>query len=325
MHSFSPALTVCCLSLFAGAPLNAETVGPFTIAEERGAIVAAWTGDAGTVVEGAPTAEDIAALATHPEIEAIVIKGNTLLDGKGFGALSQLPKLRRFSFGSCGPSRFSTLFGETPDFSGLTSLDQVTTIGLDHLMISIDGAAEILSGMSGLETFGVGVMADDRILQAAAGAPQLTSLSFGHWKTVPPAQLTMEGFRQYAKMPQLTNLQTGALIPADGSPSEMFEVIGSLPNLTALKLPIGGYLDSTQKPSPEKPTITKEDLLKLKNAPNLRFVGLYAATFAPGALSAFESFPDTLNVIELFGCVLPTDEFEALQTARPTIRFNVRD
>jgi hypothetical protein len=72
--------------------------GPFTIAPVKGNLTATWKGDAGAVVAGAPTDEDIAALASNAALHAIEISGCTALTGKGFAALKNLPELRSICF-----------------------------------------------------------------------------------------------------------------------------------------------------------------------------------------------------------------------------------
>jgi hypothetical protein len=59
---------------------------------------ATWKGDDGAVVAGAPTDEDIAALASNAALHAIEISGCTALTGKGFAALKNLPELRSICF-----------------------------------------------------------------------------------------------------------------------------------------------------------------------------------------------------------------------------------
>ena len=80
------------LILFLSAALPAVGAeSKFTIEPVGGKVTASWKGTADTSgIDLAPTDDEIAALASHSEIEAIRISGTTRFTGKGFAALKGL-------------------------------------------------------------------------------------------------------------------------------------------------------------------------------------------------------------------------------------------
>lgn len=296
---------------------------PFTIEPRGDRTVAEWKGSAAEIVEGAPTDEDLAELANHPEIEEIVISGCTNLTGKGFAAMKDLPNLRAIKFNGIAPERFGTLFGgDLAGFEALAELKQVQYLNFGHVKVPVEGAAIVLRGMSGLETFLPGSVADDRILAAAAEAPNLKTLGFGHWATVPDATLTMAGFENYAKMPQLESLKTGTEIPADATPQQMFAVLGKMQGLTSLGVAMGGKLVRGKSSNPDLPPLTAADLAPLENLPNLDSLSLSNATFAPDALPALARIP-SLTRLTLPADSVPSEALEQLESASESLKVNL--
>jgi hypothetical protein len=84
-------LVAVCACVAATTPVMAH---PFTIADDRGMLTASWKGEAGKIVDNAPTDADVAALAEVKDLERIAIGGCTAIRGTGFAALENLPKLR---------------------------------------------------------------------------------------------------------------------------------------------------------------------------------------------------------------------------------------
>lgn len=292
---------------------------PFEIKKEKGKVVASFSGSAAEVVPNAPTDADVAALAEHPEIEEISMKGCTNLTGTGFAALKTLPNLRVIRFNGIGPERFSTLFdGNLAGYQALAELDQVEALYFGHVMVPVEGAVVVLEGMDSLQTFGVGTFADDKIIAAAVGAPNLKSLGFGHWAVLPEPNVTMAGFSKYAEMKQLQSLGTGTVPPSDGTARGMLEVLGQMSQLKRLKLAFGGKSVRAKVERPTFEPLTADDLGLLANLTQLELLGLSAITIAEGALPKLAELPN-LKRVELKGTEYSKADIEALKAAKPDL------
>ena len=283
--------------------------GPFTIEPVRGNLTAKWQGDAGAIVAGAPTDEDIAALASNTELHTIEITGNTTLTGKGFAALKDLPKLRVIRLGGTGPSRFSEVFqpGTLEGYHALAQLPQVETLIFDHVKVSTEGAEIVLKGMKGLKNFSIGTCADDRILQAATQSQSLTTISFGHWPTIPDAKLTMTGIAAVARIPNLENIGLGSLGASDGTPAEVFALLAQAKNLKSLA---GAFVANGKKfqwphAQDSKVTVNADALAPLATMSKLKGLSFENISFAADAFSPLKAHA-TLEYVQLWGCDVAT-------------------
>lgn len=255
-----------------------KTKSKFTIETVGGKVTASWKGTADTSgIDLAPTDDEIAALAAHKEIEAIRISGTTRFTGKGFAALKGLTKLRELSLGGTGPGQFSEMFppGSLAGYHALAELDQVTHLNLDHVMLPVEGAVILLKGMAGLEHAGLGVFADDKIVAAAADAPKLKTLSFGHWATVPENSFTKAGAQAFAKLRSLESLHAGEQGPAaGGSTRDLTEAVAKIATLKSLTLAFT-HLKTIKK---QRNPVTAADLEPLAALSKLERLGIQHAS-----------------------------------------------
>lgn len=328
------------------SPIIAIAESKFTIETVRSKVTASWKGTADTSgIELAPSDNDIAALARHPEIEVIQISGTTRFTGQGFAALKDLPKLRELNFNGIGPERFSEMFppGSLEGYHALAELDQVTTLRFDHVMMSVEGAAILLRGMASLEYAGFGVFADDQIVAAAAEAPKLRALTFGHWATVPESRLTKAGAAGFAKLRGLEAIHTGEQDPPeDGSIRDLTDAVAKINTLKSLTLAFTS-VKSRNKP---KSSVVAGDLQPLTALKNLERLGIQLANvdmaaaaklaelrslktvsfsyvnLAPGALAALKQLPNLMTVEIWSSCEWTEADLEALKAARPELRFS---
>ncbi len=290
---------------------------PFTIETVKGTVTASWKGDAATILETAPTDEQVAALAAYPEIQEISISGCTSLTGTGFAALKELPNLRSIRFNGAGPERFSVLFnGKLDGYRALAELDQLTSLYLGHVKVPVEGAVTLVKGLPNLVDFLPGVAADDQIIVAIMDAPTLQRVSFGHWATVPESQVTMAGFSHYAFMKSLESLSTGSVPPADGSPRQMLETLGQMEGLTNLQVAFGGRIVGGAKRGAESAEVTAEDLALLASLPKLESLQIAHVRITEGGLQGLAALP-ALKRLTLNGVEYAETDLAALQAARP--------
>lgn len=338
--------TIPTLYLFATLLTGLGAESKFTIETVRGKVTASWKGTADTSgIDLAPTDEDIAALAAYPKIEAIHISGTTRFMGKGFAALKDLPKLRELNFNGIGPERFSEMFppGSLEGYHALAELDQVTTLRFGHVKMSVEGTAILLREMESLEYAGLGVFADDRIIQAAADAKNLKGLNFGHWATVPEKPLTAEGAAAFAKLQGLESLHTGEQDPPlGGSMKDLTQAVSKIQSLKSLTLAFS-HVNKRNKP---KNPVTVADLEPLSSLKNLERLGIQLAkldssaaskltefesvkrlsfsyvNLTEGTLTLLKTMPN-LAVLELWSsCDWDDADLKALQSAKPSLRVN---
>lgn len=319
----------------------------FTIGPVGGKVTASWKGTADeTGIDLAPTDADIAALAIHPEIEVIQISGTTRFTGKGFSSLKDLPKLRVLSFNGIGPGQFSEMFppGSLEGYEALAELDQVTTLQFDHVMMAVDGAVILLRGMKNLQRAGFGIFADDRIVEAAADAPNLKGLGFGHWKAIPEAPLTKAGAAGFAKLKGLEQLHTGEQDPPKGG--SMLDLTQAVAKIEPLKTLTLAFTNVSQRGGPKNP-VTAADLeplvalkklerlgiqlasldaavaSKLADVSSLKIVSFDFVNIEDGALKALQHLPH-LAIVEIWSsCKWNDADLEALKSARPELRFHM--
>lgn len=328
------------------SPLAMFAESKFTIETARGKVIASWKGTADVSgIDLAPTDEEIAALAKHPEIECIQISGTTRFTGKGFAALKDLPKLRELNFNGIGPERFSEMFppGSLEGYKALAELDQVTTLRFGHVRMSVEGTAILLRGMENLEHAGFGVFADDAILAAAVEAPKLKSLSFGHWATVPENRLTKAGAAHFAKLQGLESLHTGEQDPPEGgSIQDITEAVSQIDGLKSLTVAFTSVKHRNQAKNPVTPAaiapLTRLEQLerlgiqlaeldvaaakKLGELKTLSRISFSYVTLGEGTLAAFQALPN-LKVVEIWSsCEWAEADYEALKAARPELRFH---
>lgn len=298
--------------------------GPFTIEPVKGNLTATWKGDAGAVVPGAPTDEDIAALASNTELHTIEITGCTALTGKGFAALKDLPKLRVIRFGGAGPAQFSALFGGNLEgYAALGQLKQVTVLGCGHVRLPTEGAVTLLTQMTALETFNPGTYADDRILEAATKAPGLRQLGFGHWPTEPDPKLTMTGVGHYSKMMKLESLQPGALRPADGSMADLITALSKIPSLKSMKLQMSAKINPKTPRRPQDLYEAKlSDLMPFAEFPALTTLILNGVIIPEGGLASFAKIA-SLKTLRFENSNIPESEVSAMKKMRPELIVTV--
>ena len=336
------------LILFLSAALPAAGAeSKFTIEPVGGKVTASWKGTADTSgIDLAPTDDEVAALAAHQEIEAIRISGTTRFTGKGFAALKGLTKLRELSLNGTGPGQFSEMFppGSLEGYHALAELDQVTRLNLDHVMLPVEGAVIILKGMAGLEHAGLGVFADDKIVAAAAEAPKLKTLAFGHWATVPESPLTKAGAQAFARLRSLESLHAGEQAPpAGGSMRDLTEAVAKIEALKSLTL---AFTSAKSLGQPKNP-VTAADLEPLAALANLEWLGIQHASLDratasklteigsvkivsfsavkldDGALVALKALPN-LAVVEIWNsCDWSDADLEALKAAKPKVSFHM--
>ena len=297
---------------------------PFTIEPVKGNLTATWKGDAGAIVAGAPTDEDIAALASNTELHAIEISGCTALTGKGFAALKDLPKLRSISFNGAGPERFSALFGGNLEgYAALGQLKQVTVLRCGHVRLPTEGAVTLLVQMTSLETFNPGTYADDRILEAATKAPSLRQLGFGHWPTEPDPKLTMTGVGHYSKMMKLESLGPGQLRPADGSMADLITALSKTPSLKSMKLQMNAKMSLENRGHPKDLYAAKlSDLTPFAQFPALTTLILNGVIIPEGGLASFAKIA-SLKTLRFENSNIPESEVSALKKLRPELIVTV--
>jgi len=337
-------LPLCLLAAVSISVIGAES--PFTIETVRGRVTASWKGTPDTSgIDLAPTDDDIAALAEHPEIEVIHLSGTTRFTGKGFAALKNLPKLRELSCNGIGPERFSEMFppGSLEGYHALAELDQVTTLRFGHVMMSVEGTAILLRGMESLEFAGFGVFADDRIVEAAADAPNLKGLTFGHWATVPENRLTKEGAAGFARLQGLESLHTGEQDPPIGG--SMRDLTGAVAKIESLQSLTLAFTSVKSRNKPKNP-VAVADLEPLATLPNLDRLGIQLAKvdsaaagkiagfdsltrvsfnhvdLGDGALTALKELPNLAVVGIWSSCEWSETDREALQAEKPDLRFH---
>jgi hypothetical protein len=261
-------------------------------------------------------------------------------------ALNGLTKLHELSLNGTGPRQFSEMFppGSLEGYHAFAELDQVTRLNLDHVMLPVEGAVILLKGMAGLEHAGLGVFADDKIVAAAADAPKLKTLSFGHWATVPENPLTTAGAQAVARLRSLESLRAGEQAPpAGGSMRDLTEAVAKIETLKSLTL----AFNSVKSHGKPKNPVTAADLEPLTALVNLERLGIQhasldratasklaeigtfkivsfrAVNLDDGALVALKALPNSA-VVEISNSSDWSDaDLEALKAARPTVRFHM--
>lgn len=315
-------LAAVCACLAAPLPAMAH---PFTIADDRGMRTASWKGEAGKIADNAPTDADVAALAEVEDLEKIVISGCTAIRGTGFAALESLPRLRVISFNGCGPQQFSELFdADLEGYAALAKLRQVREVTCGHVRLPVEGAVMLLARMPALETFNPGTFADDAILAAAAKAPNLKSLGFGHWPTVPKAQVTMAGMAHYADMKKLETLSAGQLRPADGSVADWIAAIMAAPALSVARVQFNAKTDAAVPGHPKElyPAGAAE-FAAVATSASLQRLLVNGANVQEGGLAPLGKMP-SLTWIALEHGEVPAEEEAALKAANPKLQVIVR-
>jgi len=316
-------LVAFCACVAATTPVMAH---PFTIADDRGMLTASWKGEAGKIADNAPTDADVAALAEVKDLEKIVIGGCTAIRGTGFAALENLPKLRVISFNGCGPRQFSELFdADLEGYAALAKLRQVREVSCGHVRLPVEGAVMLLTRMPALETFNPGTYADDAILAAAAKAPNLKSLGFGHWPTVPKAQATMAGVAHYAEMKKLTNLSAGQLRPADGSVADWVAAIMAAPALSSARVQFNAKTDTEVPPGhpQELCSASAAEFAAVAASQSLERLIVNGASVQMGGLAPLGKMP-SLKFIALEQGEVPAEEETALKAANAALQVIVR-
>lgn len=315
LFHFLPVLSVTAATAFAG---------PFTLEPVKGNLTAKWKGDAASIAEGAPTDEDVAALASNTELYGIEISGCTALTGKGFAALKDLSKLRSIGFNGAGPERFSALFGGNLEgYAALGQLKQVTSLSCGHVRLPTAGAVILLEQMTSLESFNPGTYADDQILEAATKAANLRSLSFGHWPTEPDAEVTLDGVRHYGKMMKLESLQPGQLRPADGSMAEMLTALSKAPALKSMKIQMNAKTSLENKGHPKELFAAElGDLAPFAEFPALEILILNGVIIPDGGLAPFAKIA-SLKTLRLENSNVPDTEVTELKKVRPELTVTI--
>ena len=261
-------------------------------------------------------------------------------------ALKGLTKLHELSLNGTGPVQFSEMFppGLLEDYHAFAELDQVTRLNLDHVMLPVEGAVILLKGMAGLEHAGLGVFADDKIVAAAADAPKLKTLSFGHWATVPENPLTTAGAQAFARLRSLESLRAGEQAPpAGGSMRDLTEAVAKIETLKSLTLARTSVKSHLNPNNPvtaadlEPPTalanlerlgiqhasLDRLTASRLAEISSVKIVSFSAVKLDDGALVALKALPN-LAVVEIWNsCDWSDADLEALRAARPTVRFHM--
>jgi len=298
--------------------------GPFTIEAVKGQLTATWKGEAGSISPGAPTDDDVAALAANADLQVIDISGCTSLSGTGFAALKDLPKLHSLRFNGAGPERFSALFGGNLEgYAALGQLKQVTSVSCGHVRLPTAGAVTLLEQMTSLATFNPGTYADDQILEAASKAPNLRQLSFGHWPTEPDAKVTLEGIRRLSQSKTLESLQPGELRPSDGAMADFIAALSKAPGLKSMKIHMNAKT-SLENRGPSKSPFPAElsDLAPLGDFPALESLILNGLTIPEGGLAPFAKI-SSLKTLRFEGSTVPESEVIALKKMRPGLNVTV--
>lgn len=316
-------LAALCSCLVAPLPAMAH---PFTIGDVRGVRTASWKGEAGKIAENAPTDADVAALAEVEGLEKIDISGCTTIRGTGFAALESLPKLRVISLNGCGPRPFSELFdADLEGYAALATLRQVREVTCGHVRLPVEGAVMLLTRMPDLETFNPNTYADDAILAAAAQAPNLKSLGFGHWPTVPKARATMAGVAHYARMKKLETLTAGQLRPADGSAADWIAAIMAAPALSVARVQFNAKTDAEVPPGhpQELYPAGAAEFAAVATSRSLQRLIVNGADVQVGGLAPLGS-SSSLTWIALEHGEVPAEEEAALKAANPKLQVTVR-
>ena len=261
-------------------------------------------------------------------------------------ALKGLTKLHELSLNGTGPVQFSEMLppGLLEDYHAFAELDQVTRLNLDHVMLPVEGAVILLKGMAGLEHAGLGVFADDKVVAAAADAPKLKTLAFGHWATIPESPLTIAGAQAFARLRSLESLHAGEQAPpAGGSMRDLTEAVAKIETLKSLTLARTSVKSHLNPNNPvtaadlEPPTalanlerlgiqhasLDRATASKLAEIGTFKIVSFRAVNLDDEAFVALQALAN-LAVVEIWNsCDWSDADLEALKAARPTVRFHM--
>jgi hypothetical protein len=280
-----------------------------------------------------PTDEDVAALASHPEIQVLnfdgQMGGTSGLTGRGLNALVELPLLEEIRINGINVGSMRTPQGAIPfgpeGFAAMAKMKKLRVLWIQHAHIPVSDLAILLRSSPSLEELTAGSVFCDELIEAAAVSPKLRLFKLGHWENLPKdAPLTFAGYQKLADCKKLESLDTGIHHPTGIPWQQLLSVFAKIENLKKLNLQCADDPAKRKKSDHGPLAITAEDLEVLSELPQLKELGLMNGKLATGALAALANYP-SLETIQLR--VMSFDEMEAraLLAANPKLKILVTE
>jgi hypothetical protein len=312
-----------------------EAGSPMAISKGKsGKVEAVWKGSHRPGPNDAmPTDDDVAELAAHPEIQVLNFDGQmggpSGLSGRGLTSLVDLPLLEEIRINGINVASMRTPEGAVPfgpeGFAAMAKMQHLRVLWIQHAHIPVTDLALLLRTSSSLEELTAGSVFCDELLEAAAQAPKLRVLKFGHWDNIPKdAPLTLAGYKKLAECRSLETLDTGIRHPSGVAWREILGVYSKIETLKKLNLQCANDPAKLKKGTLGPTALTGEDLSMLESLPQLKELGLMNGELAPGALAELSRFPN-LETIQLRVMLFDEAEARSLMTSNPRIKIFVTD